>query len=255
MPALSVCIIAKNEAAAIARCIEAVKPLSDDIVVVDSGSTDGTMEIARSLGARAIFHAWPGYGPQKRFAEDQARNDWILNVDADEVVTPGLAAEIAGLLSADPPYAAYRFRVPTVYPGWTRPRLWADDYNIARLYDRRRVRYADSVVHDRLELKGQPVGQLQGAAFHFSYRSIAHMREKLDAYTDLQAKVLKRSRLGLAARLPFEYPVVFLRYYVFRRHFTGGLYGAAISHAIAVARTRRIVKLLKAGRERPDAHR
>jgi glycosyltransferase involved in cell wall biosynthesis len=140
MPALSVCIITKNEGAAIGRCIRAVQALSDDIVVVDSGSTDDTVGIAASLGARTLFNRWPGYGPQKRFAEDQARYDWILNVDADEVVTPDLAAEISALLKTEPDFAAYKFHVPTVYPGQEKPRLWADDYNIARLYDRRRVR-------------------------------------------------------------------------------------------------------------------
>jgi hypothetical protein len=92
------------------------------------------------------------------------------------------------------------------------------------------------------------VGQLNGAAYHYSYRSIAHMRAKLEAYTDLQAKVLKKSVWGLALRLPFEYPTVFLRYYVLRRHFTGGWYGVRVSHAIAAARTWRVVKLLTASR-------
>lgn len=248
MPALSVCIIAKNEEAAIGRCLAAVKGISNDIVVVDSGSVDRTIAIAQEMGARTFVNPWTGYGPQKRFAEDQARHDWILNVDADEVVTPALAAEIAALLASDPPLAAYRIHVPTVYPGRDRPRLWADDYNIARLYDRRRVRYSSSAVHDRLDLNGQPVGQLKGSAYHYSYRSIAHMEQKLNAYTDLQAKVLKKSPLGLALRLPFEYPVVFLRYYLFRRHVTGGLYGLAVSHAIAKARTARIVKMLGAAR-------
>jgi glycosyltransferase involved in cell wall biosynthesis len=250
MPELSVCIIAKNEASAIGRCIRAVQGISKDIVLVDSGSTDDTVAIARSLGARTFHNPWPGYGPQKRFAEEQARHDWVLNVDADEVVTSALAAEIADLLKSDPPFAAYRFHVPTVYPGRDRPRLWAEDYNIARLYDRRRVRYSDSVVHDRLDLKGQPVGQLNGAAYHYSYRSIAHMVEKLEAYTDLQAKVMKKSAFGLAMRLPFEYPTVFLRYYLLRRHITGGMFGVQVSHAIAAARTRRIAKLLAAARAR-----
>lgn len=250
MPELSVCIITKNEAGAIGRCIRAVSGISSDIVVVDSGSTDETAAIAQSLGARVVFNPWPGYGPQKRFAEDQARHDWILNVDADEVVTPALATEIAALLKGEPPFAAYKFHVPTVYPGWDHPRLWAEDYNIARLYDRRRVRYAASVVHDRLDLKGQSVGQLRGAAHHYSYRSIAHMTEKLEAYTDLQAKVMKKSALGLALRLPFEYPTVFLRYYFLRRHFTGGVFGLQVSHAIAAARTRRVAKLFAAARAR-----
>ena len=97
---LSVFIIAKNEADRIGETIRAVRDLTDDLVVVDSGSTDGTQDVAEELGARVIFNAWPGYGPQKRFAEEQCRHDWLLNLDADEVVPPDLAAEIAALFAA-----------------------------------------------------------------------------------------------------------------------------------------------------------
>ena len=85
---LSCCIIARDEADRLARCIEAVKGLADEVVVVDSGSTDRTVEIARDLGARVFHRDWDGYGPQKRYAEDCAAYDWVLNLDADEVVTP-----------------------------------------------------------------------------------------------------------------------------------------------------------------------
>ena len=91
---LSVFIIARNEAARIVPTIRAIRDLTDDLVVVDSGSTDGTRDLAAELGARVIEHAWPGYGPQKRFAEEQCRHRWILNIDADEVVTPALSVEI-----------------------------------------------------------------------------------------------------------------------------------------------------------------
>ena len=97
MPPLSIFIIAQNEVDRIGRTIEAARALSDDIILVDSGSTDGTQALAESLGARVIFNAWPGYGQQKRFAEEQCRHDWLLNLDADEVVPPDLAAEIAAL--------------------------------------------------------------------------------------------------------------------------------------------------------------
>ena len=254
MPRLSVTIIAKNEAAAIARCIEAVRELADDIVLVDSGSTDETVAIAANMGARTLVNPWPGYGPQKRFAEANALHDWVLNLDADEVVTPALAAEIKALMATEPAHAAYQFRVSTVYPGWSRPRLWADDYNIARLYDRRRVHYSDSPVHDRLVLGNTRVGQLQGTVYHYSYRSIAHMEEKLNAYTDLQAAVLKKRRWSLWLRLPFEYPVVFIRYYLLRRNVTGGLTGLLVSHAIAKARTRRVLKFLQARKPARKKH-
>jgi glycosyltransferase involved in cell wall biosynthesis len=244
---LSCCIIAHNEGDRIERCIHAVKDIVDEIVVVDSGSTDDTVARCQALGAKVTFHAWDGYGPQKRFAEDCASNDWILNLDADEVVTPELAREIATLMRApERLLPAYRFKQVTVYPGKERPRLWADYHNYVRLYDRRRVRFRESRVHDTVDTKNFPVGQLEGVAWHYSWRSIQHVRQKLESYTNLQAKELKKSRRSVLMRLPTEYPVLFFRYYVLRRNITGGLTGLRIAHEIARARTRRLLKILKA---------
>jgi len=248
--ALSCCIIAHNEGDRIERCILAARHIVDEIVVVDSGSTDDTIAKAKALGAKVFFHAWDGYGPQKRFAEDCASHDWILNLDADEVVTPELAREIAALMhSPEGLLPAYRFRQVTVYPGRERPRLWADYHNYVRLYDRRRVRFRQSRVHDTVDTGDYPVGQLDGVVLHYSWRSLEHVRTKLESYTDLQAKELKKPRWQILLRLPVEYPILFFRYYVLRRNFTGGLLGVRIAHAIAWARTRRLVKMLRARQE------
>jgi len=242
---LSCCIIAKNEADRIARCIEAVLPIADDIVVVDSDSTDDTMAIAKRLGARIFNRKWEGYGPQKRFSEDCAKHEWILNLDADEVLTTKLAEEIKLLLASEPPLRAYRFKQVTVYPGDQKPRLWADAHNYVRLYDRRAVRFRQSLVHDTVDLAGHEAGQLTGDALHFSWRTLDHVRRKLDHYTDLQAKELNKSTAEVVLRLPFEYPLLFFRYYVLRRHFTGGLYGVKTAHAFAAGRTARLLKFLR----------
>lgn len=244
---LSCCIIAQDEGDRIDRCIRAVQDIVDEIVVVDSGSKDDTVARCERLGAKVVFHKWDGYGPQKRFAEDCASNDWILNLDADEVVTPELACEIAALMRVpEGRLPAYRFRQVTVYPGKERPRLWADFHNYVRLYDRRQVRFRDSRVHDTVDTKDFPVGQLHGVALHYSWRSIDHVRRKLESYTDLQAKELKKSRWSVLARLPIEYPVLFFRYYVLRRNITGGITGIRITHEIARARTRRLLKIARA---------
>lgn len=243
---LSCCIIAHNEADRIGDCIRAVQGLVDEVVVIDSGSTDETVAVAESLGARVLFHAWPGYGPQKRYSEDCATHDWILNLDADEVVTPELAAEIKALLQDAPPLKAYRFRIRNVYPRKTKPRLWADYHNYVRLYDRRVVRFSESQVHDTVDTKNEMVGQLKGAVMHFSSRSYAHIRSKLDSYTDLQAKVLRKPAWAILLRLPFEYPFVFIRYFFFRCHFTGGWDGLYSSHLAAEARLKRLWKILVA---------
>lgn len=250
---LSCCIIAKNEGDRIGDCLRAVKGLTDDIVVVDSGSTDDTIQVAESLGARVIHHDWPGYGPQKRFSEECARHDWILNLDADEVLTPELRDEITALMKRGPELKAYRFHIRNVYPGRRKPRWLADYHNYVRLYDRRAVRFRESPVHDTVDTRDEPVGQLRGTVTHFSARSYAHIRAKLEAYTNLQAKVLKRPAWTILLRLPFEYPVVFLRYYLLRCHFTGGWDGFYTSHIAASARVKRLLKILKAQRDARSA--
>ena len=243
---LSCCIIARNEADRIGDCIRAVAGLVAEVVVVDSGSTDDTVAVAQGLGARVIHHDWPGYGPQKRYSEDCAACDWILNLDADEVITPDLRKEIKALMSGTPPLNAYRFRIRNVYPGQKEPRLWADYHNYVRLYDRRVVRFRESLVHDTVDTRDEPVGQLHGAVRHFSARSYEHIRAKLDSYTNLQAKVLTKPAWSIWLRLPFEYPFVFTRYFLFRCHFTGGWDGLYSSHLAAEARVKRLVKILAA---------
>jgi glycosyltransferase involved in cell wall biosynthesis len=243
---LSCCIIARNEGDRIGDVLRAIKPLTDDIVVVDSGSTDDTIMVAQSLGARVVHHDWPGYGPQKRFSEDCAQHDWILNLDADEVLTPELREEISALMTKGPELSAYRFRIRNVYPGKSRPRWLADYHNYVRLYDRRVARFRDSPVHDTVDTGQETVGQLKGSVTHFSARSYAHIRAKLEAYANLQAKVLKRPAWTIWLRLPFEYPLVFVRYYLLRCHFTGGWDGLYTSHIAATARVKRLLKLLAA---------
>jgi glycosyltransferase involved in cell wall biosynthesis len=243
---LSACIIAMNEADRIGPCIQALQGLADEVVLVDSGSSDDTVDVARKLGAKTFFRPWTGYGPQKRFSEECASHDWILNLDADEIVSPELAAEIRTLLASEPPLRAYRIKLRTVYPGQSKPRLWADYHNYVRLYDRRAVRFRDSAVHDTVDTKDEAIGQLHGAAAHYSARTFRHMQDKLESYTALQAKVLKKAPLPVLLRLPFEYPAVFLRYFFLRRHFTGGWSGVQHAHIAAAARVGRLLKFLRA---------
>src|SRR5690349_20627636 len=139
---VSVFIIAKNEADRIGATIRAVRGLTDDIVVVDSGSTDGTQAVAQELGARVIFNPWPGYGLQKRFAEDQCRYDWLLNLDADEEVSPELLAEIRRLFAQGEPLCqAYGIRIAETYPGEAAPHPLAYRVAPVRLHRRATGRY------------------------------------------------------------------------------------------------------------------
>jgi len=252
--ALTCTIIAHNESDRIERCILAARKVADEIVVIDSGSTDDTRAKAAALGARVFFNPWDGFGPQKRFAEECASHDWILNLDADEVITDELADEIRALMSGSARLPGYRFRQVTVYPGWARPRLWADYHNYVRLYDRTRMRFRASRVHDTVDTAGEETGQLQGIALHYSWRSIAHARAKLEKYTDLQAKELRKPRWQILARLPIEYPFLFFRYFILRRNFTGGMVGLHITHLTAHARFRRLVKIMHAQAQAAAAH-
>ncbi len=203
---------------------------------------------------------WEGYGQQKAFAESLCRHDWLLNVDADEVVTPALAAEIAELIAAGPPPGAYRVRILNVYPGRDRPRWLADDYNVVRFYHRAVARYRVHELFDRVESDVAP-GQLHGPLHHFSLVSWAHFIDKENRYSTYAADTARlRSRPALLLRLPFELPLAFLRFYLLRRHITGGWQGYMFALSAAFARTLRVAKMLErseaerpvAASERPD---
>ncbi|PHR57595.1 MAG: glycosyl transferase [Robiginitomaculum sp.] len=245
---LSCFIIAKNEADRIAQTITSVTNLASEVLVIEQGSTDDTVRVAEQAGAKVFHNEWSGFGQQKRFAEQQCTHDWVLNLDADEVLSDELITEIRQLFAkGTPPIAGYRFRQVTVYPGRLRPRLWADGHNYIRLYDRTRMRFANSASHDAVEPKDHPIGQLSQIALHYSWRSLSHLAEKYDLYTDLQATTLKPKPVWiLGLRLLTEFPLHFIKTYWVHRHFTGGWHGFAASVIIAWSRQQRIVKLLKA---------
>jgi len=243
---ISCFLIVRDEADRVGRTLEAIMPHVDEVLVVDSGSTDGTVEICKSLGAEVISRPWPGYGPQKRFAESACRHDWVLNLDADEVVTPDLAKEIVDLFRNGPPdHPFFRFKVVTVYPGRDRPRLWADYYNVLRLYDRRAGGFRDSLVHDSVVPGAVRPRQLTHIVHHYCYRSLSHLAWKQDRYTKLQTRELQKPTLYLVARLLIEFPMSFFKYYVMRRQFTGGGFGLGVAAILAYYRTVRIWRLLR----------
>lgn len=240
---LSVFIIARNEEARLGRTLAAVD-WADQVVVVDSGSTDATREIARAAGAEVHHRDWTGYGPQKAFAETLCRHGWLLNLDADEVVTAGLAEEIMTLLAGDPAPGAYRVRILNVYPGRDRPRPLANDYNEIRFYHRTTARYRDHPLFDRVEADVPP-GQLRAPVHHFPMLSWAHLVAKENAYSSFAAAAGRpRSRRALLWRLPLEMPSAFLRFYLVRLHVTGGWRGFMFALTAAFARTLRIAKML-----------
>jgi glycosyltransferase involved in cell wall biosynthesis len=245
---VSAFIIAKNEEQRIGHVIRALRGWIDDIVVVDSGSTDRTVEIAQQLGATVHTNPWTGYGPQKSFAERQCQFDWVLNVDADEIVPPALADEIKALFAnSAPPPAAYRVKILTVYPGDKTPRPLANDYNVVRFYHKEAGAYSSHPVFDRVILRGVTPRQLQHPIYHYSFLSIAHVIDKGNQFSDFRsAHSKKRPRLYLKMRLLIEFPLCFVKYYIFRRHFTGGWKGFYFSMCQAFSRATRIAKMLEA---------
>ncbi len=240
---LSIFIIARNEADRLPRTLDAIRHLSDDIVVVDSGSTDNTVDIAASYGARAIHNDWKGYGPQKRFAEEQCRHQWLLNIDADEVVPPELAAEIRAAIM-EPKADAFEICIAEIFPGEKSPHALAYALYPVRLYRRDMGRYSPSPVHDRVDLKpAASVSRLKGTVHHFSVRSIGDQIGKLNAYTDQQVEDLAaRGKHVPVWRLFVEFPAAFIKAYVGRRHFARGLYGFITAMNFAFYRWLRIAK-------------
>ncbi len=247
---VSAFIVAKNEEARLGRVIEALKDWVGEVVVVDSGSTDCTVTIAVSLGAAVYHNAWAGYGPQKSFAETKCRYDWLLNVDADEVVSEALAGEIQALFArGEPGPGAYRVRILNVYPGDATPRPFANDYNVVRFYHKAAGSYATHPVHDRVELReGSEPRQLRHPVYHHPYLSIEQLIDKNNRFSSFGARHTgkMRSSLPLKLRLFFEFPLNFLKFYIFRGHFMGGWKGFYFALCNAFMRTTRVAKMLEA---------
>jgi glycosyltransferase involved in cell wall biosynthesis len=242
---LSIFIITKNEADRLPRTLAAVAGLSDDVVVVDSGSTDGTQALAAASGARVMQNAWSGYGQQKRFAEAQCKHFWLLNIDADECVSPALAAEIRALFaSGDPAADAYELRITEVFPGEDAPHPLAYSLAPVRLYRRDKGQYSPSPVHDRVDLApGAKVERLKGMIHHFSVRSIGDQVAKLNSYSDQQvADLAARGKSVSLWRIFLEFPVAFLKAYLIRRHAVRGVYGFVTAMNYAFFRWLRVAK-------------
>jgi glycosyltransferase involved in cell wall biosynthesis len=234
-----------NEERLIGRVVAAAREVVDEIVIVDSGSKDATVAIAQAAGARVIHQEWLGNGRQKRFAEDQCRHDFVLDLDADEVVSPALAAEIRALFAAGPPpLPIYELRLVTVPPvgkPWT-------NISVAyrrKLYDRRVVRAPDHKAWDQFEVPpGVEVGRLAGDLLHYSFRDLAQLVEKLNRASTVRARDGKRSgRVAVAARVLFAWPFYFVKHYLFRGLYRAGIYGIVLAAISAYGRWLRDAKM------------
>ena len=228
MPKLTVTVITRNEAADIGDALASVA-WADEIVVVDSCSSDATVEIARRHTNRVFVREWPGYIAQKNFAASQASNDWIFSLDGDERVTPELAAEIRKLLATDPTDAGYRVPRVSWYLGqWVRTTDWFPDYQL-RLFDRRRGEWTGRYVHETLSVRGS-VGRLSGELQHYAYRDISEHLETIDRYSTYAAQqMFEDGKRTNAAQLALHPPFAFLRNFLLRGGFRDGSAGLVIS--------------------------
>ena len=220
---LSVVVITYNNADTLDRCLAAVD-WAEEIVVLDSGSTDGTVEIARRHGARVATHPFDDYGPQKQRAIDSAKLDWVLNLDADEILSPGTREIIERALIA-PDVAGFRLpRRERMF--WTVQHRSSARNEHLRLFDRRRGRMNNVPVHAAVEVDG-PVRTLRGTDFvNDGDADIAARVDKINRYSSgMVAHKLARGQGFLGARMVLYPPVFFVRQYVFKRYFLNGWAG------------------------------
>lgn len=237
MPTLPItlAVITRNEAATIARCLDSV-PFAAEKLVVDSGSDDGTVAVAQAHGARVVHQDWLGFGPQRNFATTQCAHDWILVLDADEWLSPELAAELErelpALMASDAAGAVLRRR--TIYMGrplrWYRPSVGE---KLARFYHRGRARWTDTRVHESLRLDGR--APVFGAPFeHANNPTLVHKQLKVLRYSELKCRDWLDKRKPVRMwQAPFVYLLAFLKDYVFRLACFDGWRGFLIAQTAA----------------------
>jgi glycosyltransferase involved in cell wall biosynthesis len=230
---ISATIITYNEERNVARAIESLRCV-DDIVVIDSGSSDRTVEIAEKHGARVVESPWPGYAKQKNLAAERAANDWILSIDADESLSEALEGEIWQLKKNGPQFDAYTMPRMAQYLGrWIRHSGWYPDRKV-RLYHREKAHWEGDFVHESVKVTGR-VGHLESNLLHFTCNSLSEHLKTMDRYTTLAAEqLLATGEKPTWPVMVFEPPWTFFRTYVLKLGFLDGIEGLAIANMAAL---------------------
>lgn len=220
---LSVAIITLNASSQLAACLESIA-FAEEILVIDSGSQDGTVELAQRHGARVIQQEWLGFGRQKQFAVDQAKHDWVLCLDADERLSPELQASIEQALQ-NPTVQAFRFPRSNRFLGrYLKHGEGYPDWSL-RLFNRRHARWSDDAVHEKVLAHG-PVAPLKGDLLHDSAESLSNYLNKQNRYTSLAAEsAIAAGKRVSAARLLLSPIIRFIKFYLLRQGFRDGLPG------------------------------
>jgi len=232
-PRLSVILITHNEAGNVAACLASVA-FADEWIVVDSGSTDGTVDIARGMGATVVAAPdWPGFGVQKNRALALATGAFVFSIDADERVTPELAASIRAALAGESGDAGYELsRLSNFCGQWMRHGDWYPD-RVLRLFKREAGRFSNDLVHERLIVEGR-IGRLSGELLHHSMPTLESALDKMNRYSSGRAvdKVAAGARGGLGSAL-LHGLWAFLRCYILHRGFLDGRLGFVLAVYVA----------------------
>lgn len=243
---ISVFIIAKNEADRISHTLKSVVGIFDEVIVIDSGSQDNTVQICEEFGVKVVFNKWQGYGQQKVFSESLCKNKWLLNLDADEELSEKLQNEIKELFqNSQPKYDAYRLNIKLQSRFASKPSLFAPSNSPIRLYNKQVAGFKNNSVHDSVIFKGKQgsIRKLKGTVNHRSFRGYAHAVAKINNYTTMQAEnmVAKNKKIS-NIRLIFEPPLTFCKAYFLRRYIFLGVDGIFESFLYAFSRTLKIAK-------------
>jgi glycosyltransferase involved in cell wall biosynthesis len=245
---ISCYIRTKNEEHFIEKTILAARQICAEVIIVDSGSTDRTVTLAKAAGARIVHQPWLGNGFQKRAGEDACNNDWVLDLDADEVISPELAEEIrTEFADLKPRHSVYQVKLITVPPVGD---PWHKFLVVVRykLYDRRLHRMPASAAWDQMELSaGTKFGVLKGVLWHFSFRNLEHIVDKLNGVSTRRAQSTKEvSAWSMQMRIFFAMPFYFFKAYIVRGRWRAGTYGYAMARISAYGRWLRDAKRYEA---------
>jgi len=244
---LSVFIIAKNEEDRIEGAIHSIKGWVDEIVVVDSGSTDNTVEKARESGAtKVVFNEWSGYGPQKNYAQSLCKNKWILNIDADERVTESLRKEIVDLFASGKLDSKVAYDVAIKFaPRFSKfnEKSKGPQERVTRLYNIDNASFKMSKVHDSVSITRGKLGHLKHKIKHDCFRDFSHALAKINHYTDMQAEdMFARGRNPNMLRIITEPIWTFFRSLFYEKYFYLGVEGILMSIIYSISRTMRLIK-------------
>lgn len=246
---LSVTVITLNEEREIGDCLESVA-WADEIVVVDSGSSDRTIEIARKFTEKVVYHAWAGYAAQKNRAIDLATHPWVLSLDADERVSPELREEIERLLESSPRAVGYRIPRKNFFLGrWIQHGGWSPDY-VLRLFRRDAGRFTERKVHESVTVYGE-IGTLQSPLEHYTYRSMPDYFQRMDRYSTLAAEeMFEAGKRADLLDLLLRPCATFLKMFLLRQGFRDGMDGLLLSRLYSLYTFTKYAKLYKMGQNK-----